>query len=115
MTSRRIARTQDLAAATFRHYHSQYRRDAREQGVESGEGARYRWLTTVPRESAIGAGLLAFAGAGRAPVDLHDAALRVLAQYAPGLQMDVLALRAQFVAVMAAAGRRAPYSRLCHI
>jgi len=116
--SRRVRRARTLAAREFFHYHSAYRRAAREADV--APSARWNWLCRYEIRNALeragrpttGAGLLAFNGC-RAPVDAHDAALRTLAQWTPGTQRpDMLESRAAFVRGMAACGQRAPYLRV---
>ena len=112
-TSRRTARSTSKAQREFRHYCSAYRLDARQQNVAPIE--RYTWLRTVAHGTAYGAGLLAWMDNSN-PLDAHEAALRVLAQYAPGLmRVDPLELRADLHRVMAATGKRAPYVRLRHV
>lgn len=111
-TSRRIARATSKAQREFRHYCSGYRRAAREQGVNPAE--RFTWLRTPQHgRSVVGQGLLTWTKE-RNPVDAHDAALRVLGQWAPGLHIDMLAARAELQRMFAAGGKRAPYFRVRH-
>lgn len=83
-----------LARANFIWYCSAYRRAAREYGI--GKDKFFAWLATFEYRDKpgihTGAGLLAYT-ACRQPVDPHDAALRTLAGFAPGLGLDKLQQR----------------------
>lgn len=97
------------ARAEFIHYCSAYRAAAHEFGIK--RESFYSWLATPEYLGKpgihIGAGLLTWAGC-RKPVSAHDAALRVLAGWAPGLiGVDVLEVRAS----LAAQGYRWPSTK----
>lgn len=118
-TPARVRKAHSLAQLEFAHYHSAYRRAAREQGI--APTGRFEWLTSPAKRNELerkfghvtGAALLAWSG-HRPPVDAHDAALRVLASYAPGLRLDCLVVRAELARIMAACGRPVPYIRCAH-
>ncbi|HEY1129173.1 MAG TPA: hypothetical protein VGF12_07200 [Roseateles sp.] len=82
--------------ADYVHFCSAYRAAAHEYGIPREKF--YSWLATMDYRDKpgihTGAGLLMWSGC-RAPISAHDAALRVLAGWAPGLiGVDLLQARA---------------------